>query len=284
VLDRKGDILTNAHVIDGARQVSVRFQSAGALVPAKIAGRDVSSDLAVLRVDPNKAKLQPIPLGDSRQVRVGDPVVAIGNPFGYDRTVTSGIVSALQRQITAPNNFTINDVIQTDAAINPGNSGGPLLDARGRVIGINSQIATGSGSDGSVGIGFAIPIDTARREIGQLETTGSVAHAYLGVETTAITPDVARALNLPAARGALVEKVTPGSPAAKAGLRGGNLTTQDGLSIGGDLIVAVDGRPVNTRDDLSAAVNRHKPGDSVSVRVWRGGHQQTFDVKLATRP
>src|SRR5919199_1388263 len=165
------DMLTNAHVIDGARQVSVRFQSAGALVPAKIAGRDVSSDLAVLRVDPNKAKLQPIPLGDSRQVRVGDPVVAIGNPFGYDRTVTSGIVSALQRQITAPNNFTINDVIQTDAAINPGNSGGPLLDSTGKVIGITSQIATGSGSDGSVGIGFAIPIDTARREIGQLETT-----------------------------------------------------------------------------------------------------------------
>jgi S1-C subfamily serine protease len=285
VLDRQGHILTNAHVIEGASSVSVGFSGGGQLVPAKIVGRDVSSDLAVLRVDPSKAHLVPIPLGDSSQARVGDPVVAIGNPFGYDRTVTSGIVSALQRQITAPDGFSIDDVIQTDAPINPGNSGGPLIDARGRVIGINSQIATGGGgSDGSVGIGFAIPSNTAAREIPQLERSGHVAHPFLGVSTTALTPQIARALNLPIQRGALIAKVTPGSPAAKAGLRGGRLTTSDGLSIGGDVITAIDGRAIASPDALQAAVAAHKTGDTVTVTYYRGGQQRSAAVKLGARP
>jgi S1-C subfamily serine protease len=174
VLDRSGDILTNAHVVDGAKRVTVRFGGTGSETPATVKGVDNSNDLAVLKVDPSKVSLHPVPLGDSGSVQVGDPVVAIGNPFGFDRTVTSGIVSALQRHITGPDGFTIDHVIQTDAAINPGNSGGPLIDAHGRVIGINSQIATGGNGDANVGIGFAIPIATAKKELSTLEHGSTV--------------------------------------------------------------------------------------------------------------
>ena len=185
VVDRRGDILTNAHVVDGARRVTVRFGGSGSEVTAQVAGVDNSNDLAVLRVDPSKVALHPLALGGTSGVHVGDPVAAIGNPFGLDRTITAGIVSALQRQITAPDGFTIQHVIQTDAAINPGNSGGPLMDAQGRVVGINSQIATGGNGDANVGIGFAIPITTARQELSVLERGGTVQHALLGVGTVA---------------------------------------------------------------------------------------------------
>src|SRR5919201_3882721 len=182
VIDTKGNILTNAHVVEGASQIAVRFGDSN-LIKATLVGRDPSTDLALIRVNPKSADLHPLTLGDSSKISVGDPTIAIGNPFGFDRTVTTGIVSALQRQITAPNNFTINNVIQTDAAINPGNSGGPLLDAQGRVIGITSQIATGGNGNGNVGIGFAIPINTAKAAVPQLEKSGKVQHAYIGIST-----------------------------------------------------------------------------------------------------
>jgi len=235
-----------------------------------------------VKTDP--AKLHPLPLGDSSKVRVGDPAIAIGNPFGFDRTVTSGIISALQRQIDAPNNFTINNVIQTDAAINPGNSGGPLIDAAGKVIGINSQIATGGNGNGNVGIGFAIPINTVKAAIPQLERNGRVEHAYLGVSTAQLSAQDARDLNLPTASGALVQQVTPGGPAAKAGLHAGNTQTSSGLVIGGDLIVKVGDKPIAKPDDLAAAVSSYKPGDKVQIEFYRGTKLKNATVTLGNRP
>src|SRR3954453_12829517 len=208
VLDKDGYILTNAHVVEGTRDASVRFEEGGDSVDARVVGRDLSTDLAVLKVDPSVAKLRPLPLGNSNRVRVGDPAIAIGNPFGYDRTVTTGIISALQRQIRAPNGFTIGPVLQTDAPINPGNSGGPLLNAQGEVIGVKSQIAT-AGPSGSVGIGFAVPINTAKKVIPQLEQHGRIVHAYLGVTTYPLSSALAAAVNLPVKKGALVQEVTP---------------------------------------------------------------------------
>jgi S1-C subfamily serine protease len=283
VIDKRGYILTNAHVVEGAKTASVRFEEGGDLVDAKVVGQDLSSDLAVLKVDPSDAKLKPLPLGNSRTVRVGDPAIAIGNPFGYDRTVTTGIISALQRQIRAPNGFTIAHVIQTDAAINPGNSGGPLLDAAGRVIGINSQIATG-GSRGSVGIGFAVPINAAKRVIPQLEQHGRIIHAYLGVTTYPINKDLAAAINLNVERGALVQDVTPGGPADRIGLRAGKIHTDEGIILGGDIIVEVDGEKVTKPDDVAAAINDNKPGDKVVVKFYRDNKLVSKTVKLGTRP
>jgi S1-C subfamily serine protease len=260
VVDRQGDILTNAHVVSGARRVTVRFGGSGSEVPATVAGVDASNDLAVLHVDPSNVALHPLPLGNSARAHVGDPVVAIGNPFGYDRTITGGIVSALQRHITAPDGFTIDHVIQTDAAINPGNSGGPLIDSSGRVIGINSQIATGGSGDANVGIGFAIPIATAKSELPTLERGGTVRHPFLGVETVS------------GGHGALIRTVEPGSPAAGGGLRRG------------DVIVSLDSKSIGNADALTAAVAAHDPGDSVSVGYLRNGTHHTVSVKLGTRP
>jgi S1-C subfamily serine protease len=285
VVDRDGTILTNAHVVEGAQSVSIRLeQNGGDSIPAEVKGRDTSSDLAVLKVDPDKLKsVTPLPLGDSSKTEVGDAVVAIGNPFGFTRTVTTGIVSAKQRQIDAPNGFPIRNVIQTDASINPGNSGGPLLDDQGRVIGINSQIATGGGQ-GSVGIGFAIPINTAKRLLPQLEKGGQVQRAYLGVTMAPVTKQLAQDLNLPVDSGAMVQDVTGGSPAAKAGLRGGRTQTSDGLTIGGDVIVKVDGKSVRSPEDVAAAIGDHKPGDTVKIEYYRGGDKKTATVKLGNRP
>jgi S1-C subfamily serine protease len=260
VLDRRGDILTNAHVVDGAKSVTARFGGTGSEVPARVVGIDNSNDLAVLRVDPAKVTLHPLRLAGASSVHVGDPVAAIGNPFGFDRTITAGIVSALQRQITAPDGFTIDHVIQTDAAINPGNSGGPLIDARGRVIGINSQIATGGNGDANVGIGFAIPVATARQELGALERGGTVQHAFLGVGT------------VPGRNGVLVQRVQRGSPAAKAGLRPG------------DVIVSLAGGPIRDPSVLAAAVGAHKPGEAVKVGYVRHGAHRTATVTLARHP
>ena len=283
VIDKKGDIITNSHVVNGASQITVRLGNSGD-IKATLVGKDVSTDLALLRINPHAAKLHPLTLGDSSKVRVGDPAVAIGNPFGFDRTVTSGIVSALQRQIDAPNNFTINNVIQTDAAINPGNSGGPQINADGQVIGINSQIATGGNGNGNVGIGFAIPINTVKAAIPQLEKNGKVLHAYLGVSTAQISKQDAQDLNLPTDHGALVQQVVPGGPAAKAGLRAGNTQTSGGLVIGGDLIVKIDGKQIAAPNDVVAVVSAHKPGDKVQVQFYRGGKLKTVTVTLGNRP
>src|SRR3954452_1340085 len=284
VLDNNGTIATNAHVVDGATKVAVRFGD-GASRPATILGVDKSTDLALLKIDPKGAKLHPLTLGSSHGLQVGDPAIAIGNPFGLDRTLTTGVVSALQRQIRAPNGFTIDNVIQTDAAINPGNSGGPLLDATGRVIGINSQIETGSGGNGNVGIGFAIPIDTVKQKLNALKTSGTVQYAYLGVSSA--TVDSSFSGMLPVKSGALVQAVTAGSPAAKAGLKGGDMRAQVAgtpVALGGDIIVKVDGQTVKTADELSSIVGRHKAGDTVSVAFVRDRKTTTVQVTLGERP
>jgi S1-C subfamily serine protease len=287
VVDTAGHILTNAHVVDGASKIEVTLgngQSATPM-PAQVVGKDDSTDIALLKVNAPASQLHPLPLGDSSSLRVGDPVVAIGNPFDLDRTVTAGIVSALQRQIKAPNGFTISNVIQTDAAINPGNSGGPLIDAAGRVVGINSQIESPRG--GNVGIGFAEPIDTAKQVVQQLLQTGHVQHAFLGITGTDVTPEIAKALNLPVQQGALVQTVVPNGPAAKAGIRAGHTDVSIGgqpLRTGGDIITAIDGNPVQGMDDVVNAIDAKQPGDQVSLTVIRGGARQTIQVTLGNRP
>jgi S1-C subfamily serine protease len=286
LMDSDGHVLTNAHVVDGSSSVTVKFGDGDAL-PAKVLGVDDSTDVAVLEVDPSQVDAKPLVLGDSDAVKVGDGAIAIGNPYGLDRTVTSGIVSALQRQISAPNGFTISDVIQTDAAINPGNSGGPLIDADGRVIGINSQIATGSGSSGSVGIGFAVPINTAKNVAGQIIDGGSVKHAYLGIEGADLNSELAKVLNLGVDEGVLVQKVTPDGPAASAGLEAGDATVGiEGAQVkaGGDVITAVDGNQISGMDDLISVVNAKQPGDEVTLTVLRDGQSKDITVKLAGRP
>ncbi len=261
VLDEDGLILTNAHVVEAATDVQVTFSDEHT-VSAQPVGKDADTDLALLRVDPEAADLHPLELGDSGSVQVGDPTVAIGNPFGLERTLTTGVVSALQRRLTAPSGFAIENVIQTDAALNPGNSGGPLIDAGGRVIGINSQIATANGeaSSGSVGIGFAVPSDTARAVIPQLEEDGHVERAYLGVQG-ATAPD-----------GVTVEQVRSGSPAQAAGVRDG------------DVIESLAGRTVHSMDDVSAILEAHRPGDVLSVEVRTGGLPRGLKATLTDRP
>jgi S1-C subfamily serine protease len=286
VVDKEGTIITNAHVVEGADQVTVSFSENGDAVDAEVKGIDASTDLAVLQIDPSDVdNLTPMPLGDSSQVEVGDPVVAIGNPFGFQRTVTTGIVSALQRQIDAPNGFPIRNVIQTDASINPGNSGGPLLDANGRVIGINSQIATGGTSQGSVGIGFAVPINTAKSLLPELRQGDEIERAYLGVTMSDVDEDVAKDLDLPVDHGALIQQAAENGPAADAGLRGssGN-DTSGNVTGGGDLLVKVDGEDVSNADDVAAAIEDNDPGDTIEVEYYRGDDLETTSVKLAERP
>jgi S1-C subfamily serine protease len=285
VLDKNGYILTNAHVVQGARSIRVGFEDRKSATAKKV-GEDVSDDLALLKVNVDKDLLHPLALGDSRSVQVGNPVVAIGNPFGLDRTVTTGIVSALQRRIEAPNGFSITDVIQTDASINPGNSGGPLIDAAGHVIGINSQIATGGGN-GSIGIGFAIPINTARRAIADLKRHGEVRHAFMGVTGLDLTQSLASDLNLGTSHGVLVQHAVSGGPADKAGIRGGKTqVTIGGLDVvlGGDIITAVNGKKVEGMDEVVNAVDARKPGDKMNVTILRGHKQRTVKVTLGSRP
>jgi S1-C subfamily serine protease len=284
VLDKQGYIATNAHVVEGARSVQVSFDdNSGDLIDAKIVGADPSTDIALIKIDPKASKLRPLALGDSDKAKVGDPVVAIGNPFGYSRTVTTGIVSAKQRRIEAPNGFQIDNVIQTDAAINPGNSGGPLLDASGRVLGVNSQIATG-GSRGSVGIGFAVPVNTVKTVVPQLKKGGHIDRAYLGITSARLTKQIASDLHLPTDKGALVQEVVPGGPADKAGIRGGRTAVQGEIAAGGDLIVELDGRKINSPDDVAAAIADNKPGDRVSVKYLRGGKERSGQITLGKRP
>jgi S1-C subfamily serine protease len=286
VVDQAGTILTNAHVVNGATKVTVQFQNKES-VDAKVLGKDESTDLALLKVDPAGFKLTPLTLGSSKGVQVGDPAIAIGNPFGLERTLTTGVISAVQRTIQAPNNFQIDDVLQTDAPINPGNSGGPLIDATGKVIGINSQIATGgNGSQGSVGIGFAVPIDTAKQIIPDLRQSGRVDRGYLGIVSATVDKTL-KDLNLPVDHGALVQSVAPGGPAAKAGIRAGDLpATLDNhpIQLGGDIITKIAGKEIRTKDDLQAAVADRRSGDTVKVTLWRGSKVKTVEVTLGERP
>ncbi len=288
VLDSEGHVLTNNHVIEGASEVTVSFESEGQMYPATVVGTEPNSDLALLKVEAPAAKLHPLKLGDSSKMEVGDAVVAIGNPFDLQRTVTSGIVSALQREIQAPDGVTIKNVIQTDAAINPGNSGGPLINAAGEVIGINSQILTGGeGSNGNVGIGFAIPINTAKEEIARLESGTASEHGYLGISGATITPELARAFNLPVEEGVLVQQVEEGGPAAAAGIQGA--TTAASVSgqefgLGGDIITAVDGEAIAGTEALVERIENAHAGETVELTVIRGEKTATVSVKLAERP
>jgi putative serine protease PepD len=282
VSDSEGHIITNDHVVSGATSISVEFPD-GSTYKAQLVGADASTDVAVIKVDAPTSVLHPLQLGDSSQLQVGDGVVAIGSPFGLEDTVTSGIVSALHRTITSPNNFSIDDAIQTDAAINHGNSGGPLLDLEGKVVGINSQIQSDTG--GNDGIGFAVPSNTVKSVVSQILATGKVEHAYLGVGIATISQQLSSELGLPA--GVEVTQVTEGGPAARAGLRAADTTANvagQQFPTGGDVITAVDGQKVSTSDELQSAIGGKKPGDQVTITYSRDGSEHTVQVTLGTRP
>jgi S1-C subfamily serine protease len=288
VLDDEGHVLTNNHVVEGGEEIKVSLEENGQMYTAEVVGTEPNSDLALLKVDAPASKLHPLKLGDSSKMEVGDPVVAIGNPFDLKRTVTSGIVSALQREIQAPDGVTIDNVIQTDAAINPGNSGGPLINSSGEVIGINSQIYTGGeGSDGNVGIGFAIPINTAKEEIATLESGSADEHGYLGISGATITPELAQAFNLPVEEGVLVQQVEEGGPAAAAGIQGATTaaTVEGGeFGLGGDIITTVNGESIASVEDLIKAISDRHAGETVELTVIHGEQTATVSVQLAERP
>jgi S1-C subfamily serine protease len=284
VIDKSGHIVTNFHVIEGADEVEVSFSN-GEEMAASVVGSDPSTDIAVLKVDTESRALRVLTLGNSDQLEVGDEVVAIGNPLGYERTMTAGIVSALGRVIESPGQFAIDEVIQTDAPINSGNSGGPLLDAAGRVVGVNTQIASLSG--GNIGIGFAVPINTVRDVTAQLIGTGQVAHAYLGVATQEIDEEVYDTFNLDAERGLLIAEVIEGSAAEEAGLRGG--TQQEVVEgttwlLGGDIIVKADGKELTEEGQLRDLIESKDPGDELELEIIREGETRTVNVKLGRRP
>jgi S1-C subfamily serine protease len=287
VIDKAGHIVTNYHVVQGARSIEVSFSNNESM-KAKIVGADPSTDLAVLQVKADSRALTPLQLGNSDNVRVGDSVVAIGNPFGLDRTVTAGIVSALQRPIQAPNGYTIDHVIQTDAALNHGNSGGPLLNAQGLVIGVNSQIQTGdTGTDGNVGVGFAIPSNTVKTVVAQIIKNGKVEHAFIGINAHGITPELARVFRLPVSSGLLVESVDPGSGAANSGLKAGTtdvVIAGESYRLGGDVIVKADGVPVRSVERLRDVVAAKQPGDTITLDIYRGSKKLTLHVKLGRQP
>jgi S1-C subfamily serine protease len=287
VIDKTGHIVTNYHVIQGADQIEVSFSNQDTLA-ATIVGSDPSTDIAVLRVRSSSRGLSPLAFGNSDTVRVGDPVVAIGNPFGLRRTATAGIVSAVQeRTITAPNGYPIDHVIQTDAQINSGNSGGPLLNGSGEVIGVNSQIARADGAGGNVGIGFAVPSNTVKEVVAQLVATGRVDRAYLGIAGSTVTPELARVFRLPVDAGVLVEGVSEGSAAEQAGLKGGTtdvVVAGESHVLGGDVIVAIGGERVSSLDELRDVLAEHEPGKTVNVRVHRGTKTVTLAVTLGRQP
>jgi S1-C subfamily serine protease len=284
VIDDEGHILTNAHVVEGSDEISVEIGDDGESRSAELVGMDPSSDVALLDVEEDN-DLTALEMGSSTEVEVGDPVVAIGNPFGLDRTVTSGIVSAKARQIQAPNGFSISDVLQTDAAVNPGNSGGPLLDGSGRVIGINSQIASQGG--GNEGVAFAVPIETAQDVTDQLLADGSVERAYLGISGGDITAEAAEALDLPTDSGVLVDRAYEGGPADEAGIRGSSGQTTVGgqqLPTGGDIITELDGEPIDGMEEIISAVNTRQPGEELQLTVVRDGETRDVTVTLGDRP
>ncbi|TML23263.1 MAG: PDZ domain-containing protein [Actinobacteria bacterium] len=282
VYDSDGHIVTNQHVVANANSLSVHFWN-GATYPATVVGTDRSTDLAVIKVDAPSSLLYPLKVGNSEALEVGDGVVAIGSPFGLEGTVTSGIVSALHREMKAPNNFTITDSIQTDAAINHGNSGGPLLNAEGKVIGVNAQIESDSG--GNDGVGFAIPSNTVASIVPRLISNGKVVHAYLGVQIEPIPQGVAQQLKM--APGVEVTDVRAGTPADSAGLhaQSGSRTVEgESYPTGGDVITSFDGKQITTAQQLQDAVDAKQPGDTVAITYVRGGKRRTVNVTLASRP
>jgi S1-C subfamily serine protease len=302
VVSTDGYILTNAHVVVNfdntlgssttgtvAQSVTVAFKAAGKktiTVPATIIGTDTSNDVAVLKIDPSKVSdLTPIQIGDPSQVSVGDPVVAIGNPLGYDFSLSAGVISAVGRTIDSPNGSSISDAIQTDAAINPGNSGGPLIDSQGAVIGINDQIATSSGTNANQGVGFAVPVNTAMVSLQQIRDNGGIT--WLGISGVSLTTDVAKALNIKQSTGVLVQDVVPNSPASRAGLQAGtNQVTVQGQTIvtGGDIITSFDGTQVTSMKQLVQFIAKHKRGDKVSIVFLRNGKTMTVQATLEIRP
>jgi putative serine protease PepD len=284
IIDKAGHILTNFHVIDGARRLEVTLAD-GSKWPARAVGADPSNDLAIIKSDAPAEQLTVVPLGDSSKLIVGQKVLVIGNPFGFERTLTAGIISSLGRSIRADNGRFIRGIIQTDAAINPGNSGGPLLNASGEVIGVSTAIFSPSG--GSVGVGFAVPISTAKRIIPELISRGRVARPYLGIAGHEIFPALAQALRLPVKEGIMVVEVTPGSPAQRAGIRGGDRAVQVGnviVRVGGDIITEVDGVKVGSFEQLSDFIDAKRPGEAVNLTFVRQGKAQAVEVRLQERP
>ncbi len=293
VLDGDGYIATNAHVVtteeEGgtarADQVYVEFLN-GNRVAAEIVGHDPNADVALLKVEPDGLSLTALRLGESHTISVGEPVAAIGSPFGERQSLSIGVISALDRTIRSLTRFEIGDAIQTDAAINPGNSGGPLLDAEGRVIGINAQIKSQTG--GGEGVGFAVPVDAVRRSLRELREKGRVDYGYLGVETLTIWPQLADRLDLDVDTGALVQEIVPDSPAEDAGLEDGNeditFQGQESIAVGGDLIVAVDDRELTREHDLADEISQRSAGETVALSVLRDGRRRTIDVELGRRP
>jgi S1-C subfamily serine protease len=286
VIDKAGHIVTNYHVVRGANTIQVSFSN-NEHFKARVIGVDPSTDSAVLQVQVKSRALKSLPLGNSESVRVGDQVIAIGNPFGLDRSVTSGIVSAVQRRIEAPNQLSISHVIQTDAALNHGNSGGPLLNAQGQVIGVNAQIETGGQTQGNVGIGFAIPINTVKDVVAGLIKHGKVEHPFLGIEGKTLQPNIGRLFHLPIGSGVLVASVRPGTGASKAGLKPAtSQVTVEGESwpAGGDVIVKLDGQSVPSVERLVDLIASKKPGDKVDLEVVRGTSWIHLNVKLGRQP
>lgn len=280
LIDTDGHILTNYHVVEGAQTIEVTLGDQSRY-KAKLIGEDTRNDIALIQIDPKGKKITPLPLGDSRTLQVGQRVLAIGNPFGFSGTLTTGIVSSLGRTVQTSETTFIDDAIQTDAAINRGNSGGPLLDSHGDVIGINSAIYAPTGT--TAGIGFAIPINTAKRVAEDLIKTGHVRRASLGMEGRPLWPGLAEALNLPVQQGILIERVTPGGPAAQAGIRGGTRSVLAGLQeirVGGDVLIAIDGKATASQVDLNLLLNRDAPGNSVTLTIVRDGKKMNVPVKL----
>jgi S1-C subfamily serine protease len=292
VISGKGEIVTNAHVVTQgeapdirrAREVYVEFADRNQ-VKAEIVGHDPNADIALLRVDPQGLTLRPLPLGSSARVDVGSPVAAIGSPFNERQSLSVGVVSAVDRAIRSLTGFQIAGAIQTDAAINPGNSGGPLVDGRGEVIGVNQQIKSRSG--GGEGVGFAVPIDVVKRSVGQLREDGEVRYAYLGVESVPIYPQLAERFDLPVNEGAWVQAVTPGGPAARAGLRGGEGATRfqaRGFRDGGDIVTRIGRRAIEDPNDLAAAIAGMSPGEEVVLETFRDGRRRRVELTLGERP
>jgi len=283
VIDPRGYILTNFHVVQEAQSIEVVLGDQSRY-PAKFVGADQRNDVALVKIEPKGKPLVALALGDSSKLQVGQKVLAIGNPFGFQSTLTTGVVSALGRTVQTSQTTYIDEAIQTDAAINRGNSGGPLIDSHGEVIGINSAIYTPSGT--TAGIGFAIPINTAKRIAHDLMTEGRVRQAFFGTRTLEVGGGLAEALDLPVQEGLMIEEVTRGGPAAAAGLRGGDREAMAGMRriiIGGDVIVAIDGQKIANQLDMNVVLNRKRPGDTVSVTVYRGGKKLDIPVKLGER-
>jgi S1-C subfamily serine protease len=284
LIDNDGHVLTNNHVVDGAQTIEVTFGGDDKTrYKAKLLGADTRNDLALLKIDPGSHKLTPLTLADSNGLQVGQRVLAIGNPFGFQSTLTTGVVSALGRTVQTGDTTFIDQAIKTDAAINPGNSGGPLLNSRGEVIGVDSAIS--SPTQSSAGIGFAIPINTARRVAEDLITNGRVRQATFGADGRALWPELSHALGLNVDQGILIEEVKANGPAAQAGIRGGSRTVMAGLQqlrIGGDVLVGIDGTEITSGSDLTLLLNRHRPGDIVTATVIRDGKRMNLQVKLGS--